>query len=561
MKERMSKSSSKILAVFLSLVILLSALAVTAFADDTEYVNGYRIKEYLVDIEVDENDVYNITETITADFQPGMDKHGIIRKIPLSMTLSRADGSSAKVKASVTKVAVSGAEYDVSTEGSYRQIKIGSRDEVLEGEHTFIISYRYDIGGDRLKGADEFYFNVIGNEWDTFIDSVFFSVAMPKPFNDNSLGFSVGKWGSIDYSVVEYVLQDNTIVARVTRGLGPREGVTVRLTLPDGYYARNFLREAARYVKYLLLLLLFLIFKNTRVTNKSQIVPIISFYPPRDLNSLDVGYLRDSLDDKDVVSLLIYLASKGLFRIVDTDDGPEIYPLDEEYDFRDYREKKFYNKIRSLTGKKGYATMDDLEDRFYSTIDYIKDASRKRWDKQILETDPDRIGAVIAGAVIAICAVFFKYATGIVILGTLLGILTICVSLSRSRYVDKMVMIKSEVAGFKQFLTKAEKPRLEALVESDPEYFYNILPYAYALGVTDKYVKQFEGMAIPPSKYYVANDPAPERFNYSHFEKSMKSASSSMKHSSVDWSSSSGGSSSGGGFSGGGVGGGGGSSW
>ena len=37
-----------------------------------------------------------------------------------------------------------------------------------------------------------------------------------------------------------------------------------------------------------------------------------------------------------------------------------------------------------------------------------------------------------------------------------------------------------------------EKDKINELVEENPNYFYDILPYAYVLGVSDKWSKKFE---------------------------------------------------------------------
>lgn len=118
--------------------------------------------------------------------------------------------------------------------------------------------------------------------------------------------------------------------------------------------------------------------------------------------------------------------------------------------------------------------------------------------------------------------------------------------------------ILGKLRGFKRFLETAEKPQLEVLVEENPEYFYNILPYTYALGVSDVWISQFETIALQAPNWYDSND----NFNMHTFgtfmTTTMASATSAMSSSP---SSSSGGSSSGGGSSGGGSGGGGGGSW
>ena len=98
-----------------------------------------------------------------------------------------------------------------------------------------------------------------------------------------------------------------------------------------------------------------------------------------------------------------------------------------------------------------------------------------------------------------------------------------------------------KITGFKKFLETAEKDRLEMLVHEDPKYFYNILPFAYVLDVSDKWVDKFEGIAIEPPEWY--------------------SGHGAFTAAAPRQSSSGGGSGGGGGVSGGGSGGGGGGSW
>ena len=114
-----------------------------------------------------------------------------------------------------------------------------------------------------------------------------------------------------------------------------------------------------------------------------------------------------------------------------------------------------------------------------------------------------------------------------------------------------------QIKGFKRFLQTAEKNRLEQLVRQSPDYFYNILPFTYVLGVSDAWIKNFERIAINPPDWYEGSDV----FNHDSFgsfmDTTMKSATAAMSSAPSSDSDSS----SGGGSSGGGSGGGGGSSW
>ena len=148
----------------------------------------YVIDEYNVNIIVNENNTFDITETITAYFN--VSKHGIIRNIPLKNTITRLDGTSSTNRAMVSNVGVDN-EYTTSIENSYYKIKIGSSFETLTGEKKYVIKYTYNLGKDPSKKYDELYYNIIGTEWDTAIGNVSFTITMPKDFDSSKLGFFI----------------------------------------------------------------------------------------------------------------------------------------------------------------------------------------------------------------------------------------------------------------------------------------------------------------------------------------------------------------------------------
>ena len=116
----------------------------------------------------------------------------------------------------------------------------------------------------------------------------------------------------------------------------------------------------------------------------------------------------------------------------------------------------------------------------------------------------------------------------------------------------------AEIKGFKDFLESVEKDRIEKMVEEYPTYFYDILPYTYVLGISDKWIKKFEDMNLQAPDWYSGTDAFTIGY-FSGFMNSTMAAANSSMSSSASHSSGSGGG--GGGFSGGGSGGGGGGSW
>ena len=57
--------------------------------------------------------------------------------------------------------------------------------------------------------------------------------------------------------------------------------------------------------------------------------------------------------------------------------------------------------------------------------------------------------------------------------------------------------IMAKIKGFKNYLETAEKDQINSLVNDNPNYFYDILPYAYVLGVSKTWIEKFEKIPMP----------------------------------------------------------------
>lgn len=137
-----------------------------------------------------------------------------------------------------------------------------------------------------------------------------------------------------------------------------------------------------------------------------------------------------------------------------------------------------------------------------------------------------------------------------------------------SRRTEYGVSILERTIGFKNFLKTAEKSRLEMLLEENPNYYYDILPYAQVLGVTNLWTKKFDGLLSEPPSWCYGENPNTMITAYllmnalNNVNRTLNSVPPPPPSSGGGGGFSGGGGGfSGGGFSGGGSGGGGGSSW
>ena len=81
------------------------------FSTKVEAASEYTIESYDIDIVVNENNTFDITENIKTEFYER--KHGIYRKIPLNNTIIRNDGTESKNRAKISNIYVS-EDYTVS---------------------------------------------------------------------------------------------------------------------------------------------------------------------------------------------------------------------------------------------------------------------------------------------------------------------------------------------------------------------------------------------------------------------------------------------------------------
>jgi uncharacterized membrane protein YgcG len=131
-----------------------------------------------------------------------------------------------------------------------------------------------------------------------------------------------------------------------------------------------------------------------------------------------------------------------------------------------------------------------------------------------------------------------------------------------------------KVLGFREFIKTAEYDRLKMLSDEDPDYYFNILPYAYIFGMSTKWAEKFADFRIRQPQWYSSTVGGPfdpmfgnHMFIYSSHGLSgavashYKAVGESMLSSDSISSGGGGGGFGGGGFSGGGFGGGGGGAW
>jgi len=147
-------------------------------------------------------------------------------------------------------------------------------------------------------------------------------------------------------------------------------------------------------------------------------------------------------------------------------------------------------------------------------IFYIFLSFRSGWIYGII---PSIIGIpfvfVMLPEILNLTSIFNAYDIIIMLTGsTLLVINIVLASLmpKRTPYGSKLY---GRILGFKNFLITADKDQLEAQVQQNPTYFYDILPYTYVLGISEKWISKFDDIGLPKPAWYEGT----ADFNFGNF--------------------------------------------
>lgn len=483
----------------LAAVMLAALMPLTAFAQATP---DYVIKSEEITIQVNEDNTYDISKKITADFSQSVgETHGITETVPVDMRLRRmADGQyeEAGAHAVVTDLKAN-VPSETSREGSDVVIRLGDTDETVTGVVEYEYSYRFDMGPDTLSGADEFYYNLVSPENTIPIERLTFTIELPKAFDAERLGFTTGAEGSgtYDESALTYMVEGNTIRGEMAKTVESGYGVNVRVELPDGYYvgARStiayfmpaFCAGGAAFV----LVLILLVASGKRRAE----VETVEFGPPKGMNSADVGYIIDGeTDNRDVVSLLIFWADKGFIEIHQPDEKNMTFKKlkDLPQDANDY-EKILFSKMFVLSDS---IDVRDMRYEFADTVNSAKKRIRAKYNTAqnrvytkksvvfrylatVLAAVPIAAAAVVA-AYLESMDLFASIIMGAVVVGLIgwLGALLISESVSKRKSDKKSARAGKMIGGI---LILAGLTAASCLLFSTYLGWWVVLPAATAL--------------------------------------------------------------------------------
>ena len=533
-------------------------------------------------------DAFAVVERIRWDFE-GAWHHGILRDIPLAYGRGRA----ADYHIGVDAIEVTDAEgrarpWRTSRTGRLLEIQIGDPDRMVNGVEDYWIRYRVRRGLLFFEGHDELYWNAIGHEVLVPIERAHATVYLPAGLDPAAVEHAcfIGRMGSVEQECK--VTPGVAALAFVAeRSLAPREGLSVVVGLPKGVVrepsagerwlarARDYGSAWAALPLLALATLVGLWRSRGRDPAGNAAIPV-RYEPPDGLSPAEVGTVLDErIDLVDVSATLLDLAVRGYLRIEEVEAGALPFLRDRDWRLVKLRDAGELRPHEALLFGRLFAAGDQvlvssLRHRFYAHLPAIRAAIDEAVSREgrFFPTSPEQVrrryAAVgVAGLVGGLAGLWANAPAPAAASIALTGGLVLLFARAMPRRTARGRAVYEEILGFREFVARVDKDRLERMGGRSTERFERVLPYALVLGAADAWADAFDGLYREPPRWYVGRTPGafhPRAF-VGDLGRSLGTIGSTLASTPRGGSGASGLGGGGGGFSGGGFGGGGARSW
>lgn len=509
-----NKKISTISIIIIWILVMILIPIISKVIEENNMKNNYSyissqfdISEYNVVLDVDKNSKIDVTENITINIPEGEEYKGIYKSIPLWINYYDEEGKEYKNKVKISNLRAIGEQFKLDNSNSKIGIQVGSKKvNVDSGPHTYTIKYRYDFG---TSENNELIYKIFENYNNSKVENINIEINMPDDAKDYNIKlFNNSK--DLDKDVL-YIQDENKINASINDYLVD-SSLTLKIEFPDGYLVGG----SSNYgiicmticICIIIISIVAFILWTKHGKDYSKRVSTVEFYPPDDLDAAEIGYICGEKSTKKLTSaLIIQLASKGYIKIEEI--GKNKYKIIDLAKDRDNLKALSINEqiVYVELFKNGTENILSEDPSFCKVFEKIDSSLNTIFDSKVKDSKSNKIMKYTS--IMLVISILLWTISYIVIKDLnpkydilyLLSFVAIFItgifSIIMDRKTEYGEMIIAKVKGFKEYLTLAQKDNIDVLVEKNPNYFYDILPYVYVMGISDKWIKLFEINNVP----------------------------------------------------------------
>lgn len=541
------------------LILALMFLPTCALAKD------YNITNLYIEAEIDENNIYNITEYYNVYFDAAS---SFKRKIPLQQTVLSEKNKKLKYAPTVSDIKIDG-KYTVNNTSKNREIVFEREDS--DTNTTYLLNYKYNMGRDLDNKSDIVYLSFMDSDNASKIEQMSFSVTVKDASDLKNIKFYSGNvdiTDKIDYQVSNDVI-NGIVNTKVLKG----NVLSLRVVLGQGYFKDTMTTTSYLKVSYIIfsiivLVLTFMLYKKYHERKKIDV-------DIDDLTSLECAYLfNGKMRMVDVVSLIFTLSCEGYITIKNYGSGEK-----SEYKLIKVKEYDGINAGKKIVFDGLFQNKDEVDAASINGIflPYLEDL------RQIVESKKNRLklfypnikkkknillslivlaftvsqvdmlyylgetylfsfsisiflGIILYVLLFKLHGKYFNFIYALYIVLTILGIyallnfkINLIIYLINNvlfvliTYFYQNILLRTpygsaaydKVSDLKHRLMTSNLNETKENIEKDSNYVYNMIPYAVTFGVTKWWLTSRSEYIKEKPFWYTSSEPyTPEKLSY-----------------------------------------------
>lgn len=519
------------------------------FIPNSISARSYDITNRYVEVEISDNNVYSITEYYNVYFKD----NGSFRKIIPKQIF--AYNNSGKKIPYITEISDITSENKINISKTKKYDELTFESMVIDSNITYLLSYNYNMGKDLDKNNDIVLINLT-DEYNKNIDLINFSIRFKQAVEIKDVEFYID--GKKAENMISYSSISNIITGDISSDVSLDKNIALQIILEDGYFKNEVSTTSYIYLLYLVFpIILFII---TIILLKKYVIKQKIEIDIKKFDSLEVAYLYNGkLRILDVMSLILHLANDGYIKIKNYGIGEQVnYKLIKvrEYDKDNAGQKILFD---GLFQNKDEIDAADVNGIFYPYLEDIRQIiENKKNSKKLFYNGTKKkktiinIFALILFTIVEMNALSYllnSYILSIPISIVISVLIYILLKSDKFKYIlylfmlivlavsiyglwyfkislsiyfinyllcsavlilNKRIPVRTlygitvlkQIEQFKNKLVKMSENDFRTYTEENPNYFYEMIPYAIIFGI-DRYWITTIGkyINVPPSFY------------------------------------------------------------
>lgn len=449
-----------------------------------------------------------ITETFYGEFETP--HHGLFRSIPVRYEIPETR-ETRSVRLKVLEATYQGTPepFSVSRVGDELEINVGRADVLIDGPFVYTLRYRVERALLFFEKEAELYWVVTDPRESAAFPSTTALVRVEGVQSDNLRAVCfTGGVGSTEKNCVTRV-EDNGI------RFSANDHLTVAVRFP-----KSAVREPMRverlffFLPILSFFIVFILWWKKGRDPKGRGTVVAQYEPPDRLSPMQLGVLwKEASHGHDFAAVLVDLAVRGYLKI--KEEGKGKYRFIQGKSAESSMLGAEQDILKALFRAKSDVTLDERGEALGVAREKAEEDTYKEMEREgYFAEHPKNVRNRFYG--IGILMIFFSFfilsSSGDGVWGIPLGVGLLVSSLPvfgfgtfMPRRTKKGALVREHAAGFKLFLSTAERYRLKW--QEKEGIFEQYLPYAMVFEIVEKWTKAFEGIAVRPPDWYEGAQP------------------------------------------------------